>query len=257
MPSADTQNVSDTTQRRASSISTEDFPEDTEHSLGPGKQNEVERAVSAQNFDPPIDVNAPSQSSAEAAESKDNKAESVSSTSDEENDEEIRRPSEVALGKRKSVAFVSEEDRPFNASHQRSFPLVRKTTPSVALTGATDDDQSRPGPSRTFHEVEDQDSRRIAAPVDAVALLNELLDNSVTAPVMLPLPEALQGEQPRVKRRSLLLRKARNLALPKPVLQLILGREIADRAKPALQALAHGERLTHVDTTLLSVSVSA
>ncbi len=48
-------------------------------------------------------------------------------------------------------------------------------------------------------------------------------------------------EKPKVKRRKLVVRKARNLVMRKHFLQLFLGKELAEHAKPALRLLAQGE----------------
>lgn len=55
-------------------------------------------------------------------------------------------------------------------------------------------------------------------------------------PIVTPTP----AEVPKVRWVSRLLRKLRNAALPKPILQLLLGREIADQAKAALELYASG-----------------
>lgn len=55
-------------------------------------------------------------------------------------------------------------------------------------------------------------------------------------PIVTPTP----AEVPKVRWMSRLLRKLRNAALPKPILQLLLGREIADQAKAALELYASG-----------------
>lgn len=56
--------------------------------------------------------------------------------------------------------------------------------------------------------------------------------------------EAEDGEEPKmpkIKRRKLYLRKARNVAARKVILNVALGRELALDTKPALRRLAHGE----------------
>ena len=51
-------------------------------------------------------------------------------------------------------------------------------------------------------------------------------------------------KQPEVKRRKLVIRKCRNLVMRKHFLQLFLGKELAEHAKPALRLLAQGELVT-------------
>lgn len=59
------------------------------------------------------------------------------------------------------------------------------------------------------------------------------------------LPQIAEDEEepkmPKVKRRKLYLRKARNAAARRVILNLALGRELAHDTKPALRRLAHGE----------------
>ena len=49
--------------------------------------------------------------------------------------------------------------------------------------------------------------------------------------------------KPKVKKRKLALRKSRNVVMRKHLLQLCLGRQLAEHAKPALRLLASGENL--------------
>lgn len=55
--------------------------------------------------------------------------------------------------------------------------------------------------------------------------------------------DAEEPATPRIKRRKLYLRKARNAAARKVILNLTLGRQLADQTKPALRLLASGESL--------------
>ncbi|MCJ1468251.1 hypothetical protein MMC07_006879 [Pseudocyphellaria aurata] len=50
-----------------------------------------------------------------------------------------------------------------------------------------------------------------------------------------------EPKTPKIKRRRLYLRKARNVAARKTILKATLGRELAQDTKPALRRLAHGE----------------
>ena len=54
---------------------------------------------------------------------------------------------------------------------------------------------------------------------------------------------------PPVKKRKLYVRKARNAAARKVVLDITLGRELAKQTKPALRRLARGERVTFDDSS--------
>lgn len=313
-----------------------------------------ERAPSVLEKNPPTQTEEPAPSPAEPAKPKEDDAKTVSSASSEHT---VQPLSDVAKGKRKCVDFASsDEDMPFNSSHQRSFPLVRNKSPSGL--------QSHP-PGRTRTSVpamgvyeEGEPSRPSRSTLEAIGLRDSEWDDSVHAqtlefallsdptgslpepvgniqkaagvlpepagnvrtppddvpkpdialpepvgdvdkptgilaapsgdipkpvvaspdpvddvrdlvqdqptpagtplkpvgspPTMsgaLPVPDGSQpepigtaqpAEVPKVKWTSLLLRKLRNLALPRPVLQLLLGREVADQVKPALELLASG-----------------
>ena len=51
----------------------------------------------------------------------------------------------------------------------------------------------------------------------------------------------------KVKRRSLYLRKARNLVARETILKMTLGRQLATPTKQALKRLAHGETVIEED----------
>ena len=50
-----------------------------------------------------------------------------------------------------------------------------------------------------------------------------------------------EPESPKIRKRNLYVRKARNIAARKVILKLALGRQLAEETKPALRRLAHGE----------------
>lgn len=313
-----------------------------------------ERAPSVLEENPPTQAEEPAPSPAEPAKPKEDDAKTMSSASSEHT---VQPLSEVAKGKRKCVDFASsEEDMPFNSSHQRSFPLVRNKSPSglqplppgrtrtsVPPMGVYEEGEpSRPSrstleavglrdsewddsvhaqalqfallsdPAQTLPEpigdvqkptsvlpdpagdvqnpaddvpkpdvavpepVGDVDKpagilsepsgdvpKPVVASPDPVGDVTGLVQDQPTPagtppkpvgspPTMsgaLPVPDGSQpepidtaqpAEVPKVKWTSLLLRKLRNLALPRPILMLLLGREVADQVKPALELLASG-----------------
>jgi len=55
-----------------------------------------------------------------------------------------------------------------------------------------------------------------------------------------PIDNPKSAEVPKIRWTSLLLRKLRNAALPMPILQLLLGREVAEQVKAALELHASG-----------------
>lgn len=62
------------------------------------------------------------------------------------------------------------------------------------------------------------------------------------SPVLPKIAENVEEPKtPKIKRRKLYLRKARNVAARKVILKVALGRELANDTKPALRRLAHGE----------------
>ena len=112
--------------------------------------------------------------------------------------------------------------------------------------------------AETLNATEDME-RREAVPGDNLAeTLNELPSTSNPADVTNVLPESVEGEPapvlPPLKRRKLYLRKARNLAMRKTVLQAMLGRQLADQTKPALRMLAHGERVLPTGSSVLDAA---
>ncbi len=105
-------------------------------------------------------------------------------------------------------------------------------------------------PTITIEEVPDEDLHPSPAMPDAPDLPSELPDIPLPAPALPTLSDALdEGDPPEfqgVRRSKLLLRKARNGAMCKPVLQIMLGRQLADQTKPALELLAKGETVVDV-----------
>lgn len=62
------------------------------------------------------------------------------------------------------------------------------------------------------------------------------------SPVLPQIAEDVEEPKtPKIKRRKLYIRKARNAAARKVILKVTLGRELAQDTKPALRRLAHGE----------------
>lgn len=62
------------------------------------------------------------------------------------------------------------------------------------------------------------------------------------SPVLPQIAEDMEEPKtPKIKRRKLYLRKARNVAARKVILNVALGRELAHETKPALRRLAQGE----------------
>lgn len=62
------------------------------------------------------------------------------------------------------------------------------------------------------------------------------------SPVLPQIAENVEEPKtPKIKRHKLYLRKARNVAARKIILDVALGRELAHDTKPALRRLAHGE----------------
>lgn len=61
--------------------------------------------------------------------------------------------------------------------------------------------------------------------------------------------DAEEPPTPRIKRRKLYLRKARNAAARKVILNITLGRQLAGQTKPALRLLANGESLDFLSTS--------
>ena len=99
-------------------------------------------------------------------------------------------------------------------------------------------------------EVKDQDKSWSLMPAttkpwvhsEAASNPNEVQPRT-RAPRGEPVSKDVQG-QLKVKRRKLYLRKARNAAARRVILQITLGRELATQTKPALRKLANGETIT-------------
>ncbi len=163
-----------------------------------------------------------------------------------------RKPSEKALGKRKMVSFNPEEEN-YNAAeidweayppiyHQRSFPITKQPLADVFDITADDAPPLRPSTPRV-KVVEDE-----AGPSTMPSSVP--LERSRTISALPPAPESVEEsltpDVPRVGRRKTLLRKARNVALPTPILKVLLGRELADQTKEQLRLLARGEPIVEL-----------
>lgn len=164
-------------------------------------------------------------------------------------------------------------------------PIISLPPPRITFQRATEDTEAREGFSaatgaESFNATEDVEhresipaatmaetlnatenmERREGVPADNLAeTLNGLPGTSHPADVTNVLPEPVEGEPapvlPPLKRRKLYLRKARNLAMRKTILQAMLGRQLADQTKPALRMLAHGERVLPTGSSVLDAAV--
>ncbi|MCJ1228340.1 Activating transcription factor 7-interacting protein 1 [Toensbergia leucococca] len=91
------------------------------------------------------------------------------------------------------------------------------------------------------------------ATVDSTATKRRLSNENATNPSDTAIMPRLSNEaestpsMPKLKRRKLYLRKARNMAMRKTMLEIMLGRQLAGETKPALRKLAKGEILIGTD----------
>lgn len=155
------------------------------------------------------------------------------------------------------------------AQPQSAIPLKSLPPPRITFQRATEDVEPREVSRMVTEDMEPREAVPTALedmepreehPTSTVAeTLNELPSTSHVTDVTKVLPDPLEGASapvlPPVKRRKLYLRKARNLAMRKTVLKVMLGRQLAGQTKPALRMLAHGETLLPEDLSALNAAV--
>lgn len=140
-----------------------------------------------------------------------------------------------------------------------AIPMTSLPPPRITFQRATEDIEPREAiPAATTADILNE-LPSTSHPADVISADVTSADDTpadiTPADVTHVIPDPLEGESepclPSVKRRKLYLRKARNLAMRKTLLKAILGRQLADRTKPALERLAHGERVTPENSSVL------
>ena len=118
---------------------------------------------------------------------------------------------------------------------QRASDATESSTPYPS-PGAMDPDKQLHGPHPS--EESDRSSGRSqgADPLASrIAIPPEISDNLSH--------DAKKSEKAKVNKKKLVVRKSRNIVMRKHFLQLCLGRQLAEHAKPALRLLANGENV--------------
>ena len=124
-------------------------------------------------------------------------------------------------------------------------PIPYYATPKITVHKPTDSFQSDISGPRTINQVlaEERETQPSTESTPAV-------QKAPTAPVSSFIPRLLDTPTGtgvhkivKVRKRSLYIRKARNIAARKTILNMTLGRQLASSTKQALRQLANGETI--------------
>ncbi len=127
-----------------------------------------------------------------------------------------------------------------------SLKTISTLPPPRIFIQRASDDRNTPFPTAMgpdsemqLHETSEDSDRSSGEPNGADPLASRIaIPPEITSNLY---HDTEDPKEPKVKRRKLVVRKARNLVMRKHFLQFCLGRQLAAHTKPALRRLAHGE----------------